>query len=205
MYRETPQKIFTILTFRREARLPIFTSAGFAWGCDGRGIWEDGGEVNYYIAIGNQQRGPFARNELLAQGLTAQTLVWAEGMPQWQPAGSVPELAELLRRAPAQAVPPINPQYSYAAAAASFGSSRISDANSKKVAAGLLGIFLGAFGIHKFILGMNGAGIIMVLCTLTCVGYPIMHVIGVIEGIIYLTKTDQEFYDLYMVNKQAWF
>jgi hypothetical protein len=39
----------------------------------------------------------------------------------------------------------------------------------------------------------------------TCIGYPVMHVIGFIEGIIYLTKSDAEFYQTYVVQKKEWF
>ena len=78
---------------------------------------------------------------------------------------------------------------------------------SKKIAAGICGILLGSLGIHKFILGMTTPGIIMLLVTvLTCgVGGAVMGVIGLIEGIIYLTKTDEEFYQLYAIEKKGWF
>ena len=81
------------------------------------------------------------------------------------------------------------------------------EANSKKIAAGICGILIGGFGVHKFILGMTTAGIIMLLVTvLTCgVGGIVMHVIGIVEGVIYLTKSDQDFYQIYMVQKKAWF
>lgn len=77
----------------------------------------------------------------------------------------------------------------------------------KKLPAGLCGIFLGGFGVHKFILGYNTEGIIMLCASLfTCgAGYPIMHVIGIIEGIIYLTKSDQEFVQTYVENQKGWF
>ncbi len=84
----------------------------------------------------------------------------------------------------------------------------LADANSKKVAAGLCGILvLGGFGVHKFILGYTTAGVIMLLVTLlTCgVGYPIMHAIGIVEGIIYLTKSDEDFRRIYLVEKKEWF
>jgi TM2 domain-containing membrane protein YozV len=62
-------------------------------------------------------------------------------------------------------------------------------------------------GIHKFILGYSTAGVIMLLISLlTCgLGYPIMHLFGLIEGIIYLTKTDEEFVATYVTNKREWF
>jgi TM2 domain-containing membrane protein YozV len=55
-----------------------------------------------------------------------------------------------------------------------------------KIAAGICGIVLGSLGVHKFILGYTGAGLIMLLVTvLTCfIASPIMHLIGLIEGII---------------------
>lgn len=76
-----------------------------------------------------------------------------------------------------------------------------------KVAAGVCGILLGAFGIHKFILGLTTPGIIMLVVTLgTCgVGGIVMGTIGLIEGIVYLTKSDEEFYQLYYIDKKGWF
>lgn len=77
----------------------------------------------------------------------------------------------------------------------------------KKIAAGVCGILLGSFGVHKFILGMTTPGIIMLLVTvLTCgIAGTVMHVIGVIEGIVYLTKSDEDFYQTYGVEKKEWF
>jgi TM2 domain-containing membrane protein YozV len=75
----------------------------------------------------------------------------------------------------------------------------------KKVAAGICAILLGYLSIHKFILGLTTPGIIMLLLTVTCVGYPVMHIIGIIEGIIYLTKSDEEFYRFYALEKKGWF
>jgi TM2 domain-containing membrane protein YozV len=76
--------------------------------------------------------------------------------------------------------------------------------SDKKIAAGLLGIFLGAFGIHKFYLGYTTAGIIMLVVSLFSCG-TIMGVIGLIEGIIYLTKTDEDFVATYVVGRKEWF
>ena len=77
----------------------------------------------------------------------------------------------------------------------------------KKVAAGMCGILLGSLGIHKFILGLTTPGIIMLLVSLlTCgLGAIPMWIIGLVEGIIYLTKSDEEFYRLYGVEKKGWF
>jgi TM2 domain-containing membrane protein YozV len=81
----------------------------------------------------------------------------------------------------------------------------------KKMVAGILGILLGCLGIHKFYLGMNKEGLIMLLVTivggaLTCgIGVSVMGVIGLIEGIMYLTKSDEEFVNTYVVGKKGWF
>ena len=75
----------------------------------------------------------------------------------------------------------------------------------KKMLVGLLGIssmLWGGFGVHKFILGYQKEGIIQVVLTLCC---GIGAIIGLIEGIIYLTKSDQEFVDTYINNQKPWF
>lgn len=52
----------------------------------------------YYIIINDQQQGPFAKEELLSRGLTPQTMVWCQGMPDWMPASSVHDLNDLFAR-----------------------------------------------------------------------------------------------------------
>lgn len=86
------------------------------------------------------------------------------------------------------------------------------------MAAGLLGILLGGFGVHKFYLGYSQEGVIMVLVTilgggvgtmLTCgILAPllmVMPIIGLIEGILYLTKTDEDFAKTYLYGRKPWF
>ncbi len=79
------------------------------------------------------------------------------------------------------------------------------------VAAGLLAIFLGVFGVHKFYLGYHTTGFIMlgvtVLGSLLTIGIAagVVWLIGVIEGIIYLTKSQSEFEQLYVFNKREMF
>jgi TM2 domain-containing membrane protein YozV len=77
---------------------------------------------------------------------------------------------------------------------------------SKKISAGICGILLGAFGVHKFILGYSAEGTIMLLVSLlTCgLGAVVMSIIGLIEGITYMSKTDAEFINTYIVNKKGW-
>jgi TM2 domain-containing membrane protein YozV len=83
--------------------------------------------------------------------------------------------------------------------------------SNKKLAAGLTGVFLGAFGVHKFILGYTKPAVIMLVVCLaggavTCgVASFVMGVIGLIEGIIYLTKTTAEFQAEYIDAEKPWF
>jgi len=76
--------------------------------------------------------------------------------------------------------------------------------SDKRIAAGLLAIFLGSLGIHKFYLGYTTAGIIMLVVSLFTCG-SIMAIIGLIEGIIYLTRTDEQFAATYVAGKKEWF
>lgn len=81
----------------------------------------------------------------------------------------------------------------------------LSQPENKKLVAGILGIisFTGALGVHKFILGYTREGILQIILTFVTCG--IGGLIPFIEGIIYLTKTDEEFYQTYQVNKRGWF
>ncbi len=78
-----------------------------------------------------------------------------------------------------------------------------------KIAAALLAFFLGFFGVHKFYLGRTGPGIIMLICGtigwLLLLPGLIIAVIAFIEFIIYLVKSDDEFYRDYEIGKKAWF
>ena len=82
-----------------------------------------------------------------------------------------------------------------------------SEIQSKKIAAGICAILIGSFGVHKFLLGYTNAGIITILVTvLTCgAAGVVMGIIGLVEEIIYLTMTDAQFYETYIVNKKEWF
>ncbi len=77
----------------------------------------------------------------------------------------------------------------------------------KKVPAGVCGILLGALGIHKFILGYTKEGLIMLLVSILTFGLLawVMGIIGLIEGIMYLTKSDEEFVRTYVDARKGWF
>lgn len=73
----------------------------------------------------------------------------------------------------------------------------------KKLVAGLLGILLGGFGVHKFYLGYTKEGIIQIVITFVTCG--IGSLVGLIEGILYLTKSDSEFVATYVTGRKGWF
>lgn len=62
----------------------------------------------YYVDGNNQQQGPIDAAQLPSFGVTTKTLVWCEGMANWQAAGEIPELASLF--AAKQPEIPVQPQ-----------------------------------------------------------------------------------------------
>lgn len=84
-----------------------------------------------------------------------------------------------------------------------------STGDKNRIVAAVLAFFLGHWGIHKFYLGKTNAGIIMLL--MGTVGWLLIFpalanwVIAFIEFIIYLTKSDQQFYEDYVVGDRTWF
>ena len=86
----------------------------------------------------------------------------------------------------------------------------LEDAEKNKFVAALLALFFGTFGVHKFYLGFNKAGLIMLACTL--LGWVvfflptmIVGVIAFIEAIIYMTRSDEQFHETYEVRRKEWF
>lgn len=82
---------------------------------------------------------------------------------------------------------------------------------NKKVLAGVTAILLGGLGVHKFVLGYNKEGAILLIGTIIIsilsfglLGF-LVWVFTLIEGIIYLTKTNNEFYKTYQKGKKPWF
>jgi TM2 domain-containing membrane protein YozV len=80
-------------------------------------------------------------------------------------------------------------------------------ADKSKVAAGVFGILLGSLAVHKFYLGYTKEGIIMLAVSVVSFGFlaGIVGIVGLVEGILYLTKTDDEFYSTYVAGRKAWF
>ena len=150
------------------------------------------------IGTDGRQYGPIGVEQIrawLAQNrINAHTLAQAEGSTEWKPLISFPELGAEFKIAP--------PAMGMATMASGYNPRA-----SNKIGAGVCGILLGSLGIHKFILGYTGAGLIMLLVSvLTCFALaPIVHLIGLIEGIIYLCKTDDDFVRTYVDGRREWF
>lgn len=79
--------------------------------------------------------------------------------------------------------------------------------SEKKIPAGILAILLGGLGIHKFYLGYTKEGVIMLLVSVLTLGMGafIIGIIALIEGIVYLTKTDEDFAATYVTGRKGWF
>jgi TM2 domain-containing membrane protein YozV len=161
------------------------------------------------IGADGRQYGPVGADVMkswLAEGrVNAQTPVQPDGIAEWKPLGSFPEFNADFKAG--SAVPP-GPQPPPRIGAVS---STIAARASNKVPAGVCGILLGSLGIHKFILGYHAAGAITLLITIvggivTCgLAAGVMHLIGLIEGIIYLCKPDEEFVRIYVDGRKEWF
>ena len=98
----------------------------------------------------------------------AQTLSQVEGATDWKPLGALPEFAGTFPP------PNIPPTIVYAQ----------DDLRKSKLVAGLLGIFIGSLGIHRFYLGYVGIGVAQIVVTLCTLG--IGGIWGFIEGILIL-------------------
>ena len=82
--------------------------------------------------------------------------------------------------------------------------------SKEKIVAGVFAIVLGGLGIHKFYLGYKTAGIIHLLIFFIGIiplflGTIAISMIALVEGIIYLIKTDEEFEQTYIIGKKEWF
>lgn len=147
----------------------------------------------WYYAKGPNQFGPVPEDQfraMLANGtVLADDLVWSSDMADWKPARHFPHLFP----SGASASPPPVPF-------------RDENVTNTRLAAGICAIVAGSLGVHKFVLGMTTPGIVMLVVTLaTCgLGGVVMHVIGIVEGVTYLLRSDDEFYQTYMVEKKEW-
>lgn len=83
--------------------------------------------------------------------------------------------------------------------------------NKDHIAAGFLALFLGIFGLHKFYLGCNQAAFSMlafsIIGGLLTFGMAtlVVQLVATIEAIIYFTRTQTQFQQIYVVHQRDWF
>ncbi|HUR44255.1 MAG TPA: NINE protein [Candidatus Saccharimonadales bacterium] len=137
------------------------------------------------IGADGLQYGPVSAEQLrswIAAGrANARTMAQIEGSPEWKPLANYPDFS-FLTSAPPPAPPLVAPN----------------DYQKSRLVAGLLGIFLGGMGVHRFYLGYIGIGIAQIIVTICTFG--VGHFWGLIEGILILTgstiTTDADGYPL---------
>jgi TM2 domain-containing membrane protein YozV len=131
--------------------------------------------AKWHVDIRGRRYGPVGQDVLRQWAIEGRVqptdLVWSEGMVDWAPASAVPSLFDALP-------PPIPPQVAPRPA-------------KSKIAAGLLGILVGSFGVHNFYLGHNDKAVAQLLITvLTCgIGAAISGLWGLVEGVLILVGT----------------
>ena len=158
-----------------------------------------GDDGNRYVFTGQDwqetqlpQRGMFV--DFVAEGDKA-TSVYA-ALPDTGAATAASTTPPHLGNTPAAGTPP------------NVGNAAAIPVGSKsKTTAGILALLLGVFGIHKFYLGYAGPGILVLLVgVFTCsIAWIITGPIALIEGILYLTKTDEEFDRIYVQGSRSFF
>jgi len=158
----------------------------------------------YYVDAG-MVKGPITVDEVRGAAehalLTPDTPVWCEGMSYWACVATIPEFMgfysveerEAARQYAQETLPAVPrkvppPQAPYPIVPPQPGIT-VFDPPKNKVVAGLLGIFLGALGIHRFYLGYTSVGLTMLLLTVLSafILSPIIGIWGLVEGILCLT------------------
>ena len=148
-------------------------------------------ERNWTAHDQGRQFGPHTLPELAmlvgVGTISPAAMAWQAGSPQWVPISSVVPMPHQMTMARLSESQPIH--------------------SSNRILAGIMGLLFGGLGIHKFVLGYTGAGVIMLAITLLTCGYGwiVMGLIGFIEGVVYLTKSDREFHRDYVVRRREWF
>jgi TM2 domain-containing membrane protein YozV len=173
----------------------------------------------HYTLNGEQQANPIDQQTLIQLIISGRVgpedNVWNETMATWAKVSQVATLA-------AYALPPASheggnnwpsgsssvfPSLQFPSAPRSRGqvSQEYRAFVGKKTAAGVIALLLGALGVHKFMLGLTTGGLTMLLLCILLVPIPFLSVIAFIEGILYLSKSDEQFFRDYAVDRRQWF
>lgn len=136
---------------------------------------------NWYLIYNGQQVGPMSKEQMLAYGLTPNTMVWKEGMAQWTQAFNVPELMDVMHSNPVPPTAPVPPT-----------------SGKDKTVAGILAILIGSLGIHYFYVGKVAAGFITLLLSFVTCG--IWGFLMFAQGIYMLTLAQEVFDEKYVYS-----
>jgi len=152
--------------------------------------------ARWYLLRAGQANGPYeeeqVRDWIRTNQIAADEKLCREGDQNWMSLDMIPEFAaDRSGQAPAG-----QPVAGPAPAAMPAGANPPKD----KTTAGILALLLGWLGVHHFYLGNTTTGIIYLVISL-CSGTSIGWILGIVDGIIYLTKPDDQF----QRNYHNWF
>lgn len=194
-------------------RMPDAPAAAGSYSASGGGannmLW-------HFTMGGQQQASPVDKQTLIgliASGrVSANDSVWNETMTDWIPVAYAPELAAFA--VPQMSPNPLTSPHQQIAlptqpfpdvTSAGSASPHYQRFIDKKVPAGIMALFFGALGIHKFMLGLTTGGLTMLLLFFLIIPIPALSVIALVEAVIYLSKRDEQFFQDYAVKQKQWF
>lgn len=175
-------------------------------------------QEKWYYSVAGEQHGPvsvLAIRRLLNEKIIGPSdLVWKNGMEEWIAISDAQGIIITDERTNKK-------QKNENHAGANISNETDNEVKkkefySKKITAGICGIIFGGLGVHKFILGLSTPGAIMLASNVVGISgaffccipifLPLISVaVGFVEGIIYLSMSDEDFYEKYAVKKQEWF
>lgn len=135
--------------------------------------------MRYSLLYNNTPIGPMNIYQLMAYDVNENSQVSRDGGP-WNYLYTYPELMNALNEKRANF---------------GYNGRATNGAESKKTLCGIMAILLGGLGIQYFILGKVGGGFITILLTLVTCG--LWSIVTLIQGIMMLTMSDQQFYTKY--------
>lgn len=155
--------------------------------------------MEFYIIYNGRQVGPLPVDQLENYGLSDNSMVWAQGMPDWAPAHTVPELHHILQKG-RTSPPPFNSQYPPYPPRNDFFDSLSSTGTSGKshLAFALFAFFLGCLGVQYFYVNKINAGVITIILTaITC---GLWAIVPFIQSVLVLVMTQEEFERKFVYN-----
>lgn len=135
--------------------------------------------MRYYILYNHSVIGPMSAGQLLSYNPDVNTNISTDGI-NWAPLYTYPELMQMVRD-----------QSTYGP-----GST-----DSKRILCGIMAILLGGLGVQYFILGKVSGGFITILLTLVTCGA--WEIITLIQGILMLCMSDEEFNRKYVYTTKT--